>query len=184
MTRLLLTALLASLVFTGIASAQSHDSDNDAKSQKSKKTLTDSAALFQAGDFDKAEKAVQANNRSDPKSAEWYLETARTFIRMAFQYQSKGDELLAAAASEIAQDNLEKAKKKVNSATPPAVVAAINENLGMVYERLIGDTAKAADSYQAADEAFPDSKSARKKLDKLNKAKDETTKRQTKNTKG
>ena len=126
-------------------------------------SLEESRRLFAAGSSDDAaETSLEGLNRSAKESGKGQLQIATNLLRVAFACKESNDEKTAQRVAKRALAHLDKAEHELQG--DDKALAGINKIRGVIFERLLGTTDEAAQSYREALKHQPGDESAKAKL--------------------
>lgn len=165
-------------LLSGLAMAQSLPGGiSNAAAAATQLAFVNSKALFAAKNFAQAEVALETGNKQKPGTPQWNVESGFGLLRMAFDFQGKGDGPTAVVAAQRALVQLTQAKQKFSGKDNPAEIANQYELAGIIYEQLLGDRNAAETNYAMAASLAPKSGQAASLLAKLRAAKAEEQKK-------
>jgi hypothetical protein len=160
------------LLNTGILSSQDLDKKRSklevstlAEEDILKKRLSEAKALLMDGREDAAESRIEKEMLSATQTADWHLEKAADFLRVAISAQLAGDTKTTASAVRRTLAQLDKAEAL--SKDDVTALAGIAELRGFIRERLLGTNEEALSEYKKVLVLKPDSASARLRLKNL-----------------
>ncbi len=138
-----------------------------------KRAFAEAAALFKAGDFAGAEKALFSTNRHPPGTLGWQLESAGKLTQMSLtlrqEYYPKVSVAVARRALEFLREGARLARTAAGGQR-----ATIHEMAAFLHDELLRDESAARTEYQKAQQASPQSARTRDGLNRLNEARDKS----------
>lgn len=134
-----------------------------------RQTMLDSASLFAAGDIVRGEASLFALNQSVEGSAEWFEESSRRLLELAFVFEARHDYPSAQQLARLAIDPLAQAELKSRGGNSRLRVQVFLRQ-GYIYDHFLSDAGTALSYYQQALQLAPASPKASKEVDRLSKA--------------